>query len=466
MNTPRPQRLRVASSSMSSMGSAQGSHSTGVATPSTRDELPYSVEFSKLSPRLEAIIKDELIWMKSRVNDIFEVLQQRLAEYRNISDRATCDAIRASVVHQMTTWYECLLKCEPPGPEYFAFVAEHAAKRYQQNISLVSVMNGLRLTVGLLWDRLTQALTNEDVELYREVMTKASPAMLMHFDYVAQALTRSYLEEKQRATRWRHRVQQQLRDCVFDDDIDRTRFLQLTETLGIDASQPQVALAIRLPESVVKSDELDDELVHLNSSIAGILGYQRDTLLSLFQMGHWVTWIPQASLPEALRNLHEASAALPDIASPVLVLGSHCIASIGVGLPGNSGEGWRQSLEQAFKAISYARRLGARRLISRYDDYLLEDAFSSRDEFRQYLDQIAEKLERDPELLETLHVFFELRLHRKAVAGRLGIHPNTLDYRLNRIVSLAGGDLSDIGMLSKLYIMTRLHKLKSTPPSV
>jgi hypothetical protein len=48
---------------------------------------------------------------------------------------------------------------------------------------------------------------------------------------------------------------------------------------------------------------------------------------------------------------------------------------------------------------------------------------------------------RSSDLVETLATFVELRLDRRGAAQRLHVHPNTLDYRLERISKLTGLEL-------------------------
>jgi DNA-binding PucR family transcriptional regulator len=48
---------------------------------------------------------------------------------------------------------------------------------------------------------------------------------------------------------------------------------------------------------------------------------------------------------------------------------------------------------------------------------------------------------RSSDLVLTLATFVELRLDRRSAAERLHVHPNTLDYRLERISKLTGLEL-------------------------
>ncbi len=55
-------------------------------------------------------------------------------------------------------------------------------------------------------------------------------------------------------------------------------------------------------------------------------------------------------------------------------------------------------------------------------------------------DHLLRPLSGQPELLETLHVFFQENCSPTPTAESLSIHRNTLTYRLNRITALTGLD--------------------------
>ena len=84
----------------------------------------------------------------------------------------------------------------------------------------------------------------------------------------------------------------------------------------------------------------------------------------------------------------------------------------------------------------------------------------------RYLESFMERLTPEPQLIHTLQAFFEHRQHRKAVAGALNIHPNTLSYRLERIESILDLQLDDIGALTRLHTALRLRQLSQPLPTV
>ena len=71
-------------------------------------------------------------------------------------------------------------------------------------------------------------------------------------------------------------------------------------------------------------------------------------------------------------------------------------------------------------------------------DVLLEYQLTHPSEARAELAALLEPLERNPDLLLTLDAYLAEDLDRRRTAAALHVHPNTLDYRLKRIVELTG----------------------------
>jgi DNA-binding PucR family transcriptional regulator len=140
-----------------------------------------------------------------------------------------------------------------------------------------------------------------------------------------------------------------------------------------------------------------------------------------------------------------------------LMARSQTVIGAGVGLPGSAARGWWLSMQQAFRALESGAR-GARPAAQRYSEILFADVASTSDNVQRYLDAMIERLTAEPHLLETLQVYLELRQHRKAVASKLNVHPNTLDNRLQRIETLLGGRFDNVSWLAMLDAALRLRR--------
>jgi DNA-binding PucR family transcriptional regulator len=98
----------------------------------------------------------------------------------------------------------------------------------------------------------------------------------------------------------------------------------------------------------------------------------------------------------------------------------------------------RQAADVLRLAVGLGRPAGAYRL----QDVLLEYQLSRPSDALPALGSLLDPLNRNPDLILTLETYLGHDLDRRKAAGALHVHPNTLDYRLRRIVELVGIDPS------------------------
>jgi sugar diacid utilization regulator len=131
---------------------------------------------------------------------------------------------------------------------------------------------------------------------------------------------------------------------------------------------------------------------------------------------------------------------------------------VGVGMMGLGSSGWAGSVEEALKALELGERCGGSHGAYRYSDIALNEGARRSDNVLRYLESLIERLSHEPDLLKTLECYLEQLQKRKQTASTLGIHPNTLNYRLERIQEIAGGRLENPAWLARLYVAIQLRK--------
>jgi sugar diacid utilization regulator len=72
-----------------------------------------------------------------------------------------------------------------------------------------------------------------------------------------------------------------------------------------------------------------------------------------------------------------------------------------------------------------------------------------------------EEILHERDLLKTLECYFSHRQQHKSTAAELGIHTNTLRYRLDRIEMLLGAELDTPHWMAHLFIALRLRNAAS-----
>ncbi|MET9489922.1 helix-turn-helix domain-containing protein [Nocardia sp. NPDC006630] len=96
--------------------------------------------------------------------------------------------------------------------------------------------------------------------------------------------------------------------------------------------------------------------------------------------------------------------------------------------------------DQAHELLDMVHRLQCEPGLYRFDDLAMEYQLTRPGPGREYLGALLDPLDEYPELLETLRRHLGNDLNRRRTARGLGVHTNTIDYRLKRIGQLTGFD--------------------------
>jgi sugar diacid utilization regulator len=136
----------------------------------------------------------------------------------------------------------------------------------------------------------------------------------------------------------------------------------------------------------------------------------------------------------------------------------------GLGSPRTGARGMMISLREARRARALGTLLEPQGQVHKYDELRLLDLFkqdATTDSFVQEV--LAPLLGRDPRsrthIVETLDAFFAAGMVRKAAAAQLGIHPNSLDYRLKMIEVTLGYPVRSGNSAFKLQLALKLLPL-------
>ncbi|MFI6711815.1 PucR family transcriptional regulator [Nonomuraea sp. NPDC050478] len=104
----------------------------------------------------------------------------------------------------------------------------------------------------------------------------------------------------------------------------------------------------------------------------------------------------------------------------------------------------------AEEVLEVVRSLGRPPGAYRLADVLLEYQLSRPSEALASLAGLLDPLLGNPDLLRTLKAYLDAGLDRRRTAERLHVHPNTVDYRLRRAVTLTGLDPMDPAQLQRI----------------
>jgi carbohydrate diacid regulator len=405
-----------------------------------------------LSPRLHALVLALSTDTQGLIQRVVDIVRDAIPDYTLSADPLLPQQqLRDSVTLHLKIWYDCLLAGQPPTEEMLTPVAAAARRRVHQGVSLAGMLRAFRIGSRGFWVGLLEAAGN-DSELHDELLFKLSPYLLHHFDVIAQAVSQAYIDEQFQQARWRDRLRLELWNVIAARPDDTEAFRRHAEALGLDTWSPHCAVALRLTTPSDPLPMVESALNRLVKRAAEVWAVPVTNLMHAMHRDHLLFWLPVLRGETLVDTDRRLATQAGDLAAH-----SQSVSGAGVGLPGSGARGWALSMQQAFRALEVTPG-GARPGAHRYSEILFLDVASTSDNVQRYLDAMIERLGAEPQLLETLQTYIELRQHRKAVASRLNVHPNTLDHRLQRIETLLGGSFDNVSWAAMLSAALQLRR--------
>ena len=205
----------------------------------------------------------------------------------------------------------------------------------------------------------------------------------------------------------------------------------------------------------------------LDAALSGLVRSRLPGALTLVRSASAVFLVPD-DLAADLGAVEKLATQVLAAATPVMKPGS---ASVGIGNLANGVGELARSHVEARQALRLTRRAGGRGRVASYRSLgafrlLLE--VQSPDVLRRFVDELLGPLlryaqSRDTPLLETLEALAAARWVRRAAARQLGIHINSMAYRVERIQALTGLQLDDPEIRVALSIALRARAMLGTP---
>jgi len=185
----------------------------------------------------------------------------------------------------------------------------------------------------------------------------------------------------------------------------------------------------------------------LDAALSGLIRSRMPNTLALVRSASAVFLVPDEVAPD-LAACEKLAGQILAAAAPVMKPGS---ASVGFGNLANSVAELARSHVEARQALRLTRRAGGRGRVASYralGAFRLLLEVQSPEALRRFVEELLGPLlqyaqSRDTPLLETLEALSSKRWIRRAAARQLGIHINSMSYRVERIQSLTGLSLDD-----------------------
>jgi sugar diacid utilization regulator len=330
-----------------------------------------------------------------------------------------------------------------PTDEELAEPRSSAARRAQERIPLDAVLTAYHVGGRVGWAALVdEAKPTETAEL-----VAAGDRVQLYVQCLTSAVATAYLEEQQ---------------AISGEERDVRRAL----AAALMAGQPADALAARLSVDLaatwrVVALELAEHLDEKAAGVAGAVAARRKVRRVQAVLDEYATG-------DAL-GLFDATGGtvfLVDDGRPIDELAARLQTAAGVQVRAAVADHVDTSRlaaasMQVREVLRLVARLGRPVGLYRLEDVLLEYQLTRPSEALTGLAALLDPLERNPDLLLTLDTYLAENLDRRRTAAALHVHPNTLDYRLKRIVGLTGLEPASTSGLQLLAAASMARRLAS-----
>ncbi|MEJ1965551.1 MAG: helix-turn-helix domain-containing protein [Gammaproteobacteria bacterium] len=351
-------------------------------------------------------------------------------------------------------WFNSILSGEFPSSAELEVIANTGRRRVHQGIALASLLRAFRLGAREIWSEFL-LFAREDPQVRDELLFDVSRYLLEYFDVLSQTMAQAYLDEQHQRMRWRDSLRYELAMIIFQFPEDVGNFRRSAEALGLDPTVPRIALALDLDLRLAASPpgKLEGDFDRFTLAASRHLKAAYEDLVRVPHRGRLVIWAPCVRGDNVVgadrRAVEGAAALLKSIPE---------ITAIGVGLMNHGPAGWAMSVDEAFKALEFGLRRKPARKLHLYSDIAVNESVRRSDNVLRYLSSLMERLSSEPDLIATLQIYFDQQQRRKLTADVLGIHPNTLNHRLERIEHILGASLDDASWIAKLHIALKLRE--------
>jgi purine catabolism regulator len=273
------------------------------------------------------------------------------------------------------------------------------------------------------------------------------------------------LAREQAAATVRREVELDVLDEVLDGALrSEATLLQQAKRLGHDLLASHVAVVARIDSAVagpVRAGGSDERWDGLEESIART-GTTRGGRVLWRVRNNGAEFVLPA---EELRDERRLATTLRDELQGLLRPGGDSAISVGVGTIRDGIAGIRRSHGEARQAMLLGRRMQGPGHLTLFGDlgvFRLIFAAEGLPELRDlYTHALGALLAYDrmntANLVETLDAFFAANGSPKEAAERLGVHRNTVLYRLDRIRDITSYDLDDSSVRMRLQLALHVH---------
>lgn len=402
------------------------------------------------------LAREIVMQLKGRAAEIwsgtFELLRKESPEYRNaVDDEFTAES--KSHCGELLDAIVGIAAGRPFGADPFAFVRRHAEWRARHQVPLVASLHAYRLAHKTYWN-----VTREPLASHRKQKEALSALSLLSefwielFEVVGSVLEDAHASEEARIFAQNTQAHARLiEELLAGSEPAGTETRQLLTLSGIRAGM-KLSVAVLRPASASDGRHVDTEVAYR----------------SLARLLHQV--IPSAQFGKLVASRNGELVLIAAANGPPAQGIARLLARNGFGRKTPSGatagmsldkEGIAllpEALEEARLALDLA---DASRPLLLFGDIGLAEFVTRRSDkaaarlISPWLRE-CHRTGAEPDLMATIRAFADCSLNVKETARELGVHTNTVYFRLNQIKDRAGIDPRTFSGLSALITALRL----------
>ena len=306
-----------------------------------------------------------------------------------------------------------------------------AARRAEERVPLDAVLTAYHVGARIGWEALVAGAEPDETD----AVIAAGARVLSYAQQVTAEVAAAYLEEQQ---------------TIYGEERDARRALASALLAGEPADSLAARLGVSIPRAyVVVALRIDPHPDESDRGVGGAIAARRKVRRAQRALDSWLgepvigLLDPVGGavlLPAASEDAPSLAERLPELAASLTAsAGAHVTAG---GAVAHGPDDIPRAAAQAQDVLRLARVLERPPGGYLLRDVLLEYQLTRASDAQGDLAQLLDPLDRNPDLPLTLEVYLDHDLDRRKTASALHVHPNTLDYRLRRIVELTGLDPS------------------------
>ncbi|MFI6886097.1 PucR family transcriptional regulator [Streptosporangium canum] len=365
----------------------------------------------------------------SLARQLVHVFVEEIPIYRRLPREELDGDITMITEHNLRMICEMFRHGHPPSSAELVPLRASAARRAQERVPLEALLAAYHLGARWIWDRLIATATPADFA----AVVDMNRLVLVYIEAVTSAVGAAYLQEREGMLSQEQHAMHAAVSALLGGDHTALAAVRLAPGYLVMA----IAVGTHPDE---KQDEPGGSIAarrKLARIRAAVQRYASEQVLFVLDATGGLVLLPCGGEAPAVTEVVEAMSRAAGV--PVWAAAEQAT-------PAEVSAAARVTEEVLEVARIFGHPPGAYRLA----DVLLEYQLTRPSRATARLAGLLDPLLDNPDLLRTLKVYLETGLDRRRTAELLHVHPNTVDYRLRRAVSLTGLDPADPAQLQQI----------------